>query len=726
MEDLLDWLYDEAHELTPETISVLIDATDLLARLVSGRQDAYDTAADSIRGRFGEIMGQVTAAEAPVVDAEPLIDMDLLLKSVEPVEEAPPEIPSEDIETPRPKTVLPRHTRTLRVDMDRVDELVNLVGEVIIALSGFDQNMDIFIDSVTEIDLSRGRLREAARNLEVGYEVKAIQASGHSVTSTASTMGAPAEVADFDEFDALELDRYSEFNLIIRTLNEAVVDVGAIGTQLANIYSDFDGYLTRLRVLLSELQDKLMSVRMVPMASITNRMHRTVREVASNLGKKARFVVRGEEIELDRVIWEKLTDPLMHLLRNAVDHGLEHEALRQAMDKPPVGTVQVHASREGNQVVLRIRDDGAGLDFEAIRRAITTKGLSDRAAELSEDELLSFIFQPGFSTREDISDVSGRGVGLDVVEKNIQDLKGTIRAASWRDQGTQFTIRIPLTLAAVRALLFNVGDRTLAIPLNEIREIVRVDQDIIRNEPETTVTIGDEVLPLCYTARVLNAGNGEGEAEGSITSEHPLVLLVEAGGRRGALVVDTLVGQREIVIKSLGSHLRYVKGVSGVTIMGDGSVVGILNTEELLGTETAVPGASIPDQGPMLERPLRILVVDDSVSIRQVVSRLMDSQGWKTQTAKDGIEALERVSETIPDLIVLDLEMPRMNGYEFMSALRTQPRYKEIPIVILTSRTAEKHRQKAGALGAKGFIVKPYDDDEFIDLVQNLTGINQP
>ena len=276
--------------------------------------------------------------------------------------------------------------------------------------------------------------------------------------------------------------------------------------------------------------------------------------------------------------------------------------------------------------------------------------------------------------------------------------------------------------AAVRALLFNVGERTFAIPLNEIREIIRVEQDSIRNEPETTLAIGDEILPLYYTARILDMGNGDGEA--GITSEYPLVLLVEAGGQRGALVVDTLVGQREIVIKSLGSHLRYVKGISGVTIMGDGSVVAILNTEELLETVTALPEASTPNPGPVLERPLKILVVDDSVSIRQVVSRLMESQGWKTQTAKDGIEALERVSEIVPDVIVLDLEMPRMNGYEFMNALRSQPRYQEIPVVILTSRTAEKHRQKAKSLGAKGFIVKPYDDDEFINLVQSLTGRN--
>ncbi len=463
-----------------------------------------------------------------------------------------------------------------------------------------------------------------------------------------------------------------------------------------------------------------MRVRMTPISIITNKLHRTVREVAGNLNKKVKLVVTGEDIELDKLIWEKIADPLMHLLRNAVDHGVESQDLRLSLGKPSVATIKLEASREGNQVVIRIADDGAGLDYAAIQATVRKMRLSDRVDELSADELSQFIFYPGFSTRQEISEISGRGVGMDVVKENIQNLKGIIRVASEKGQGTKFTIRIPLTLAAVQALLFTVGGQTYAVALNEIGEIIRLDPENILGPNQDALRINDEVLPLFHMADLLSAEKRDADSVPS--GDYPIALVVETGGRRGTLVIDTLVGQKEIVIKSLGSHLRYVKGVSGATIMGDGSVIPILNLDELLWSQTKMLKETHTDKELILERPLNIMVVDDSVSIRQVVSRLMEDQGWKVLTAKDGIDALERLSESRPDLIVLDIEMPRMNGYEFLGALKARSGFEEIPVVMLTSRTATKHRDKAKALGAKGFIVKPYNDDEFVRLIIELTG----
>jgi chemosensory pili system protein ChpA (sensor histidine kinase/response regulator) len=292
--------------------------------------------------------------------------------------------------------------------------------------------------------------------------------------------------------------------------------------------------------------------------------------------------------------------------------------------------------------------------------------------------------------------------------------------ASEKGQGTTFTIRIPLTLAAVQALLFTAGGQTYAIALNEIAEIIRLDPQNILGPNQDALRINDEVLPLFHMADLLSAGKRD--AESVPPGKYPITLVVETGGRRGTLVIDTLVGQKEIVIKSLGSHLRYVKGVSGATIMGDGSVIPILNIAELLWSQTKMLKETHTDKELILEQPLNIMVVDDSVSIRQVVSRLMEDQGWKVLTAKDGIDALDRLSESRPDLIVLDIEMPRMNGYEFLGALKAQGGFEDIPVVMLTSRTATKHRDKAKAMGAKGFIVKPYDDDEFVRLILKLTG----
>ena len=698
-EDLLDWLYEEAQEITPEMVAILTDSADLLERLVANPNDAQEGKASSLKAQYEAVMGKSDAVQMPADDGQEAED-------------------SEEEARDRLSDPLLHPTQTIRVPMERVDELVNLIGELIIATSAFDQKMETFTDAVNELELSRDRLRDIARDMEVGYEVRALEDLGRG--SLRGFASAAPDTA-FGEFDALELDRYSQLSLIIRTLNESVIDVGALNTHLANLYSDLDGHLNRQRVLLSELQDKMMRVRMTPMQSIANKLRWTVRDVSKKLEKKIRLVIEGADIELDRGVWEKITDPLMHLLRNAADHGIESPDIRQAAGKPLIGTIRLAASREGNQVVIRITDDGAGLDYEAIRKTLRRAKLSEQPDRMTDEELASFIFQPGFSSREQVSKLSGRGVGMDVVRENIHELKGGVRVASWKGKGTRFTIRIPLTLAAVRALLFTVGGQTFAIALNEVREIIRISQSRITSQLEDVVRIGDEVLPLRHLATLLNTDRNHPRPTGTGDAAYPLIIVLESGGIRGAMVIESLVGQKEIVIKSTGSHLRYVRGIAGTTIMGDGSVVPILNVEELLHTEDSLtePATPVTDGG--IESSLEIMVVDDSVSIRQVVSRLVEDQGWKVQTAKDGIEALECLRDRQPDLIVLDIEMPRMNGYEFLNAVKAQTAYRHIPVVVLTSRATMKHRDKALSLGARGFLVKPYDDDEFIDLVLNLT-----
>lgn len=727
LEDLLDWLYEDARQISPQIVSVLTESSDLLAKLVTNPSMAHSSKAKSLQKEYRKIMDQGRGAvetDPVVVEAEGeqelLDDLNEILQAEASAEDPEGAISSEEnSQLEEPADPQPRFARTLRVDMARIDDLVNLAGELIIALSAFDQKMEIFADSTHDLELSCDRLKNVARDLEVNYEVKALDQLRTVSDFSMEVRRAPMPAGRFDDFDALELDRYSELNLIIRMMNETAVDLGALNSQLTNLYREFDGHLLRQRVVLSELQEKMMLVRMTPMSVITSKLRRTVREVAGNLGKNVRFIITGEDIELDRLVWEKLTDPLMHLLRNAVDHGVETAATRESLQKPPVATVKLDAFREGNQVVIRIADDGAGLNYQAIRAAARRMQLADHPEQMSEEDLSRFIFYPGFSTRGQISPISGRGVGMDVVKENIQELKGVIRVASQEGRGTQFTIRIPLTLAVVRALLFTAGRQKFAIALNEISEIIRLSPESVLGPHQDAVRLKDEVLPLFQMVDLLN---GESRMAGSVMApQNPITLVVESGGRRAALVVDTLVGQREIVIKGLGSHLRYVKGISGVTIMGDGSVVPILNLEEFLWSQTSNSADTHPDAALDIQKPLRIMVVDDSISIRQVISRLLADQGWEVQTAKDGIEALEKLREGRPDLIVLDIEMPRMNGYEFLGALKTESGHENIPVVMLTSRTSAKHRQKARSLGAKGFIVKPYKDDEFIRLIHKLT-----
>ena len=728
LEDLLDWLYEDAREISPEMVTVLTESSDFLERVITDPQLLYSAKAQSLKGHYEKLMGLRPSEKEIVVeegDSNTALEKEVKQnRNFQPekiIAEAAQNGSFEELpQIEKVSETGVRFTKSVRVDMTRFDDLVNLAGELLIALSAFEQKMDAFTDSIGDLELYRERLGEIARELEVSYEVEALEQLGAIPDFSGANRVRQKQTNDFDDFDALELDRYSELNLIIRKLNESAVDVGTLHTQLSNLHSDFDGRLTRQRIILSELQNKMMRVRMTPLAIITNKLHRTVREVAGNLDKNVQLVVTGEDIELDKLIWEKIADPLMHLLRNAVDHGVEPQVVRQSLRKPEVATIKLEASREGNQVMISIADDGTGLDYPAIRKRIRKMKLSDSVNEMSEDELSEFIFYPGFSTRTEISEISGRGMGMDVVKENIQNLKGVIRVASKKGQGTTFTIRIPLTLAAMQALLFTVRGQTYALALNDINEIIRLNPENIIKPNQDAIRLKDEVLPLCHMADLLCSVKRD--TESTPPGEYGIALVAEVGGRRGVVVIDTLVDQKEIVIKSLGSHLRHVQGVSGATIMGDGSLVPILNLEELLWTQTTMLKETPTGKPPIMNRPLNIMVVDDSVSVRQAVSRLMEDQGWSVTSAKNGIDALEKLSENHPDLIVLDIEMPRMNGYEFLGALKAQKGLEEIPVVMLTSRTASKHRDKAKSLGAKGFMVKPYNVDEFVQLILKLTG----
>ncbi len=465
-----------------------------------------------------------------------------------------------------------------------------------------------------------------------------------------------------------------------------------------------------------------MRVRMVPLATLATRLHRAIRVLAREQGKLVDLVLEGEDIELDKTVLEEMADPLLHLLRNAVDHGIEPLALRQVMGKPERGLIRLRAYHEGNQVVIQVSDDGAGLEPQILRSAAISKGYVSEAdaPQLSDEELYSLVFLPGFSTSGEVSEVSGRGVGLDIVKTNVHKVKGTVTLDSTPGQGATFTIRLPMTLAVTRALLIKAHNETFAIPLSAVTQILRLEREEIEHVgQEPVVRVGGQVYPMLRLGQVLNLKQPADE-----TVQHPPVLILNAGGEQIALVVDQLLAGREMVIKTLGNHLRRVHGVTGATLMGDGSVVLILNPADL------VVEAPKPEAQPwtLLQRPARarealtVMIVDDSVSVRRVVSNLIKSVGWQPMAARDGLEALELMQHSAqpPDLILVDIEMPRMDGYELMATLRAQEAYRNIPLVILTSRAGEKHHRKALELGASEYIVKPYQDQTLLNIIRQL------
>ncbi|MCK5688700.1 response regulator, partial [Myxococcota bacterium] len=621
---------------------------------------------------------------------------------------------------------------TIRVPLEELDALVRMVGEVVVNRSAFQQFFGDLIRQSKDLQLGTLRLRGIAERLENDYEVAAL-------TSTAASAAAAGGGNDNGMlrsvsgeggagFDELEFDRYTEFHLLTRELGEAISDLDAIGIEASATIGDFDGAMNRLGRLSGDLEGKLMHVRLVPLASISTRLGRIVRVTAGKLGRRASFALEGGEIGLDKGVLEDILEPLGHLIRNAVDHGLEAPEERLRLGKDPMGSVRISASHEGTQVVIRVSDDGAGIDHDRLRKkAVERDFLSAEDAEkASNDEMRNILFLPGFSTASQLTNISGRGVGLDVVKERVLAMKGSVTIASVAGEGTTFTIRLPMTLAVSRALLVGAAGAKWALPFAYLHEILRVEQGELTVIGEHPVfNYAGRVIRTIFLDQALGYHNDDSRER---RAEQP-ILLIKVADEEIALVVDKIFGGQKIAIKNLGNHLLSVPGVSGATLMGDGSVVLILKPEDLSAraevSDLVVTRAGI--DAASAGRRMEILVVDDSLSVRRVVSQALRGAGWTPVLARDGVEALEALSKSskTPDLVLLDIEMPRMDGFELSAALQADPRYKNIPIVMLTSRSGKKHRDRGMELGVKEYLVKPYKEEVLLDIVRRLTSAPQ-
>ncbi len=723
MEDLLDLVHEGKVELTVELIHLFFSTHDVLEDLVVGEADSGILS--DLYTQYAAMLVDLQGAEqfaftATSLGQEPIIDLAGMREMGETAVEGETAVDEATAVSHAPEEVV-------RVSLDRLDDLIRLASELVITRSTFEQRMGDLMRLAEELQPSISRMRRIATQLETQHEITslsrnplsagALQSNGNPLSYRSGTL-----TQDFDE---LEFDRYTAFHLLSRELSEATSDIKLVGNELGQLIGDFDTVFNRQGRLTSELQDKVMRTRMVPLATLASRFHRAVRVVTRTQSKLVDLVLDGEKIELDKQVLEEIADPLLHVLRNAVDHGIEPPALRQVMGKSERAEIKLRAYHEGNQVVIQIQDDGTGLEPNILRAKAISGGFitEAEAVELTDDDLYAFIFVPGFSTAEEINEMSGRGVGLDILRSNVHRLKGRVNVASTPGKGTTFTIRLPMTLAVTRALMVKANHETFAIPLGAVTQISRLErQDIERIGQDSVVRIGGTTFPALHLGEVLNLKRSADQSARRLP-----VLILNADAKRIALIVDEVVEGREIVVKPLGNHLRHVHGVTGATLMGDGRAVLILNPTEIVTRKAeAAPawGAGLA-QAQMRQRneALSILVVDDSVSVRRVVSNLMKGAGWQPTTAKDGLEALETIqsSPQLPDAILLDIEMPRMDGYELATTLQAHRVYKQIPIIMLTSRAGEKHRQKALSAGVDAFLVKPYTDSVLLNTIRHLT-----
>lgn len=610
----------------------------------------------------------------------------------------------------------------VRVRGDLIESLLNAAGEVSIYRSRLNQQLSTMTFNLTEMDNTVVRLREQLRKLEIETEAQIL-------FQFEKETGEDAAHADFDP---LEMDRYSLLQQLSRGLAETVSDLLNIQQLLVQQAREAETLLLQQSRVNTDMQDGLMRTRMVPFSNQAQRLRRLVRQTADDVGKQAELKLIGAEGEMDRQILERVMGPLEHMMRNAVIHGIETPAARKQAGKPEQGTITIHLYREASEVVMQISDDGAGLNVAAIRKKAEALGLMRKGAKIADDDVVQFIVEAGFSTAETITQAAGRGVGMDVVASEIKQLGGGLRIRNNPGKGAQFTVRLPFTLAISQALMITVAEEPYAIPLPAIEGIVRIPRaDLLRymQEENPVFSYGGREFNLQYLGVMLGLGVPQLAEE----LETVPVLLVRAGEHSSALITEGMQGSREIVVKSVGPQISNIRGISGATLMGDGSIVIILDPAGLV---RAIAAAAA--QGVVLEAAERVaeedvtetqtfaMVVDDSITVRRVTQRLLERYGMRVITAKDGVDALAMLQEHKPDVMLLDIEMPRMDGYELATNMRNDAQTRDIPIIMITSRTGEKHRNRAMEIGVNSYLGKPFQEAELLEEIAKLVGKFNP
>ena len=673
--------------------------------------DELDSYADRISNALDRLRGRGAAqAEAPPE------------KQTAPETAAAPAAPAQEVKTataaepatetvqPRPEAPADRAAAMLRVRSETVDRLVNEAGEISVARSRIEAEMRSVKTGLSDMSDSVMRLRTQLREIEIQAE------------SQMEARVAQAREAE-EKFDPLEFDRFTRFQELTRFLGESVHDVQTVQLALLKNLDEIASAMSAQAYLNRDLQQSLMAIRMVPFSSIGNRLYRIVRQTSKELNKRANLDIQGGEVELDRSVLDRMTAPFEHLLRNAVAHGLESQEERTREGKPALGQIQVTLAQEGNEVVFTVSDDGGGINLNRLRKKAVEHGLVAPGATISDEDAMLLIFNAGISTAAEVTEISGRGVGMDVVRNEIISLGGQISVHSERTKGTRFTVRLPLTLAVAQILMTRAGSEHYAIPSVMVEQVLHIKPDALEVAYHSGhVEWQGQSYPLRYLPHLL--GNEEQQIE---SRRHNPVLLLRSGDQRMALHVDELLGNQETVVKNIGPQLARMPGVAGATTLGSGQVVLIINpiplVQRIVVTSKeapVVPIEPVAEAEPVPHLVPVVMVVDDSLTVRKVTSRMLTRAGYEVITAKDGIDALEQLTQLTPSVMLLDVEMPRMDGFELTKQIRRDPKLHDLPILMITSRTAEKHRDYALELGVNAYFGKPFQEEELLQQISSF------
>lgn len=730
VEDLLDRMAETKCGSNPRIITLLHNSTECLKSLVAGEtsptlfksisQLYYDF--DGVLATLGQDETPTMSAEsselAPEMDVldEPTIEPAVVTTHVP----LPDRTVIERLLTPPTLDIVPPRTpqsrSVVRVSLERLDDLVRIVRDMLISRSVYEQNLKSLERQIDDLHNATRRLQSTSTKLEIDFEASMMgSGAGLAKPGVVPSLGSPGS------FDELEFDQYTEFHQSTRDLAETTSDTFSINASLDLLRGGFESVLDEHRHLIDELQEWLLHVRMVEFGSLTTRLQRAVRVTCDEEGKKAELRVHNESLEVDTRILDSLIEPLMHLLKNSVVHGIEDSDTRRALGKPDNGSIEVSVENDETHIVITISDDGRGISPEAVKeKAVALGEISfDAATQLADEDALELIFLPGLSTAEKVNLSAGRGVGMSIVRESISAARGTISIDSNEGHGTKFTVRMPLALAVTKVLLAKVGDSTYALPLKPITYVTELTDDLFAGIDGKKVDILGKKLPLLQLSSFLG---DEPVAPAELLGKP--ALLYESADRSCAIAVEEVRGTEEVVIKPLAKPLDKVAGILGAAILGSGDLVPIIDMPSMLRKKIS-RDAAVPAPPKPADTTVSILIVDDSPSVRHMTSKVVRSAGWQAKTAKDGLDALEQLKamETLPAVILSDIEMPRMDGYEFAASLKRSEKFNQIPVIMITSRTADKHREKAHETGVSQYLTKPFDDRELIDSIKILANL---
>ena len=704
MEDILEYLLANPNNFPLPLIQALQEAGDCVEVMIDSLQGKDDTPEDAL-DILQNVLDWANRIDSGDVDDSSSDSTSDLALTTRPIDEsnANPEKSQNSHEV---------NENSLHVPTRVIDNMFKMVGEMSISTSQLREYLKRLIQQSLDLQVHNQTTQAKRFELEDMVDVRGFASAQHRVRN---------QYEQQDKFDSLEMDQYDDLHGSIHGFIESVSDSREMAQRIQSQLNDLDGMFLQQQRLNKELEQIVMTTRMIPVGDISSRLQRSVRQTCRVTGKQVKLEISGSDLLLDSDVLNKLTDPIMHMLRNAVDHGIESNEKRSTEGKPIIGNIHLEFLRDGNNLIVNCTDDGQGLDYITIRKTAITNGLIAEQDVLNNAQLAQLIFTPGFSTTDTVTQVSGRGVGMDIVSTTIQALGGTLNVEDAKPFGCTINLRLPISLITSHTIVVRSGRETVAIPSNTLARIIPAGiGEFQQLGDEITYRLDKQIYPTRSFAVLI----GSSGLDSDTAYENKTILLVRASGGIVAVTVDQVVSNNELVVKSVGKYVRSLRGVSGVSILGDGSVVPVLDLLELLQQSTTNLLVTSQTKKGALEtnnsETLQILIVDDSLSVRKSLSQLVEDAGYKCLIARDGVEALDVLQKQNPSLVLTDLEMPRMTGLELASNIRADSRYTNLPIIMITSRTTNKHHQQAVRVGVNEYLTKPFSEDALLNTMNLL------